>query len=116
MYLTRLRAIAKVRAIASGFKKVIVFLDSMHTQEHVYAELEAYTPLVSVGSYCVVFDTYVEDMPDDLFPERPWSPGNSPKGAIHVFLERNTQFKIDRSMVSKLMVTVAPDGFLRKIA
>ena len=51
---------------AAGKKRVLVCLDSNHTHDHVLAELEAYAPLTTVGSYCVVFDTIVEDLPQAL--------------------------------------------------
>lgn len=108
--------IAQVQAYARSFERVMVCLDSNHTHEHVLAELTAYAPLTSPGSYCVVFDTFVEDMPDDLFPDRPWSPGNNPKTAVHAFLQSQPGFEIDRSMPHKLQITVAPDGFLRRLA
>lgn len=107
--------IAQVHQYAKGFERVMVCLDSNHTHEHVLAELQAYAPLTSVGSYCVVFDTFVEDMPDNLFPDRPWSPGNNPKTAVHQFLKTRPGFEIDRSMQHKLQITVAPDGFLRRV-
>ncbi|MGE0430596.1 MAG: cephalosporin hydroxylase family protein, partial [Hydrogenophaga sp.] len=75
--------IAQVRAVAADHSRVLVCLDSNHTHDHVLAELEAYAPLVSAGSYCVVFDTIIEDMPADMFPDRPWGPGNNPKTAVH---------------------------------
>jgi cephalosporin hydroxylase len=100
---------------ASKHNRVMVFLDSNHTHKHVLAELQAYAPLVSVGSYCVVFDTAIEEQPIDLFSDRPWGPGNSPKTAVHEFLETNESFEIDRSISDKLSITVAPDGYLRRI-
>ena len=93
----------------------MVCLDSMHTHEHVLSELKAYAPLVTEGCYCIVFDTFVEDMPNDLFPDRPWSPGDNPKTAVHKFLENDKQYSIDKSIQDKLLITVAPDGFLQKI-
>lgn len=81
--------IARVKQAASGYQRVLVCLDSNHTHEHVLAELEAYAPLTSVGSYCVVFDTIIEDMPADMFPDRPWGKGNSPKTAVWEFLKHN---------------------------
>lgn len=100
---------------ASKHNRVMVFLDSNHTHRHVLAELQAYAPLVSVGSYCVVFDTAIEEQPIELFSDRPWGPGNSPKTAVHEFLESNESFEIDRSISDKLSITVAPDGYLRRI-
>jgi len=108
--------IAKVRDIASGYKRILVCLDSNHTHDHVLAELEAYAPLVTPDSYCIVFDTLVEDMPGHLSADRPWGPGNSPKSAVHAFLKTNTDFQIDSRIDKKLLITVAPDGFLKRTA
>ena len=107
--------VSKVRELVKDKKKVLVFLDSNHTHEHVLAELNAYAGLVSKDSYCVVFDTFVEDVPADVFDNRPWNPGNSPKTAVHTFLESNPEFVIDKNMHHKLQITVAPDGFLKRI-
>ncbi|AKB38766.1 Cephalosporin hydroxylase [Methanosarcina siciliae C2J] len=96
-------------------KKVLVCLDSNHTHKHVLRELELYAPLVSVGSYCVVFDTIVEDMPAGSFPERPWDVGNNPKTAVYEFLKSNENFEIEKDIEYKLLITVAPDGYLRRI-
>lgn len=106
--------IAQVKAIASSYERVMVFLDSMHTHEHVLGELEAYAPLVTVGSYCVVFDTFVEDMPKGFFKDRPWDKGNNPKTAVREYLKSHEEFTIDRNIPHKLLITVAPDGFLKR--
>ena len=106
--------IAQVRAIAANYSRVLVCLDSNHTHDHVLAELEAYAPLTSPGSYCVVFDTVVEDMPADAFPDRPWGPGNNPKTAVWQYLKSHPEFTIDKEIESKLLITVAPDGWLRR--
>jgi cephalosporin hydroxylase len=106
--------VAKVAEAAKGFGKVMVFLDSMHTHDHVMAELEAYAPMVSPGSYCVVFDSFVEDMPENFFSDRPWDVGNNPRTALREFLGRNADFEIDRDFDSKLLVSVAPEGYLRR--
>ncbi|WP_426391401.1 cephalosporin hydroxylase family protein [Variovorax sp. R-27] len=109
--------IDKVKAAASDKRSVLVCLDSNHTHAHVLDELRAYAPLVSVGSYCVVFDTIVEDLPDSLFPDRPWGPGDNPKTAVHEFLKTHAHvFEIDRAIDNKLLVSVAPDGYLRRVA
>lgn len=107
--------IDQVKAKAAGKKRVLVFLDSNHTHDHVLAELHAYAPLTSVGSYCCVFDTVIEDMPADMFPNRPWGPGNNPKTAVWEYLKGHPEFEIDASMHNKLLVTVAPDGYLKRI-
>lgn len=107
--------VAKVRAAAEGYHRVLVCLDSMHTHDHVRAELEAYAPLVSVGSYCCVFDSFVEDMPPGFFQDRPWDVGNNPKTAVHAYLKAHPEFEIDRSIQNKLLVTAAPDGYLKRV-
>lgn len=106
--------IAEVREHAARHERILVFLDSNHTHEHVLAELEAYAPLVSSGSYCVVFDTVIEDLPAGMYPDRPWDVGNNPKTAVHEFLSRNHDFEVDADMDAKLLITVAPGGYLRR--
>lgn len=106
--------IAEVYRVASTHKKVLVCLDSNHTRDHVFAELEAYAPLVSIGSYCVVFDTVIEDMGPEAYPGRPWGPGNSPKTAVHAYLQSHPEFEIDKSIPDRLMITVAHDGWLKR--
>lgn len=108
--------IQQVRTIAKGFSRVLVCLDSNHTHDHVLAELQAYSPLTSLGSYCVVFDTVIEDMPKELFPNRPWGPGDNPKTAVWAYLKTHPEFEIDKSIPQKLLLTVAPDGYLRRIS
>nr|WP_315236779.1 cephalosporin hydroxylase family protein [uncultured Albidiferax sp.] len=107
--------VAQVRAAAQGYKKVMVFLDSMHTHDHVLGELDAYAPLVTPGSYCVVFDTFVEDMPPKFFADRPWDIGNNPKTATRQWLKGHPEFAVDPTAESRLMVTVAPEGFLKRV-
>lgn len=107
--------IEQVRDFASNYSRVLVCLDSNHTHEHVLAELEAYAPLASVGSYCVVFDTLIEDMPKEMFENRPWGPGDNPKTAVWKYLETHPEFEIDKSIDSKLLITVAPDGYLKRV-
>ncbi len=106
--------IAAVHERAKSASTVMVFLDSNHTHDHVLAELVAYAPLVTPGSYCVVFDTIVEHMPKSMFPDRPWGPGNNPKTAVHEFLSSHPEFTIDSTIPDKLLITVAPDGYLRR--
>jgi len=96
-------------------KAVLVVLDSNHTHDHVLKELELYSPLIRKGSYVVVFDTIIEDMPEDFFPDRPWGKGNNPKTAVWEFLRTNDRFVIDKDIENKLLITVAPDGYLKCI-
>ncbi len=107
--------IQQVKDYAANFERILVCLDSNHTHDHVLAELEAYAPLTSVGSYCVVFDSIVEDLPDDMYPDRPWGPGNNPKTALWDYVERHPEFEIDKQMFEKLLISVCPDGFLKRI-
>ena len=104
----------QVRERVAG-KKVLVVLDSNHTHQHVLEELRLYAPMVAVGSYCVVMDTVVEDMPEDAFPDRPWGKGDNPKTAVWAYLKENDDFQIDSAVDHKLLITVAPDGYLRRV-
>lgn len=118
----------QVHRFAEQSKRILVILDSNHTHEHVLAELEAYAPLVSLGSYCVVFDTVIEDLPEDMFPDRPWGKGNNPKTAVWEYLRRMRDeprraadgsvlsFEIDKALENKLLITVAPDGYLKRVS
>lgn len=107
--------VAQARRHAAKSRSTLVCLDSNHTRDHVAAELEAYAGLVSVGSYCIVFDTFVDDVPADVFPDRPWGPGNNPKTAVREFLVRHPEFKVDATF-DKLMITAAPGGFLKRVS
>jgi cephalosporin hydroxylase len=107
--------IEQIKPHAAGKQTVMVCLDSNHTYAHVLKELELYSPFVTVGSYLVAFDTIVEDLPADLYKDRPWSIGDNPKTAVHEFLKGNDDFVINRSIDAKLLVSVAPDGYLKRI-
>jgi len=119
--------ISKVTEIAKKYTKVLVCLDSMHTHDHVLQELEAYAPLVSKGSYCLAYDTVIEDLPDDVFPNRPWKHGDNSKTAVHAFLKKiknspmkgqdgqDLNFEIDYAIQNKLLISAIPDGILKRI-
>ena len=106
--------IRKVTKIAKNKKRVLVCLDSKHTHSHVLSELRAYASLVSIGSYCIVEDTGIEDLPIGPFA-RPWGRGDNPKTAVREFLKENNNFKIDKIIESKIILTSSPDGYLRRI-
>jgi cephalosporin hydroxylase len=108
--------IDQVKAASKDYPRVLVCLDSNHTHDHVLAELQAYAPLTSIGSYCVVMDTLVEDMPNEVFSDRPWGPGNNPKTAVWEFIKTHSEFEIDKSIDNKLLITVAPDGYLKRVS
>ncbi|MBK7289570.1 MAG: cephalosporin hydroxylase family protein [Chitinophagaceae bacterium] len=108
--------LGKVKENVAGKKKILVTLDSNHTHEHVMKELELYSPFVSVNSYIVVFDTIVEDLPEGYFSQkRPWGIGNNPKTAVHEFLKLNKSFEINHSIDNKILISVAPEGYLKRI-
>lgn len=118
--------VAQVCETAKRHERVLVILDSNHTHDHVLAELEAYAPLTTPGSYCIVFDTVVDDLPDSMFPDRPWGKGDNPKTAVWEYLRRLREegragidgkplaLEIDKTIENKLLITVAPDGYLRR--
>jgi len=103
----------QIHDFAKDKTRVLVFLDSNHTHEHVLKEMELYSPLVKKGSYLVVFDTVIEDMPDEFWQDRPWGKGHNPKTAVWEFLKTNDRFEIDKEIENKLLITVAPDGYLK---
>jgi cephalosporin hydroxylase len=107
--------VAQVVERANGHKRIMVCLDSNHTHNHALEELEAYAPLTSVGSYCVVFDTLIEDMGEGAYPERPWGVGNNPKTAVWQYLKTHSEFEINKSIDNKLLISVAPDGYLKRV-
>lgn len=107
--------ILRVEEFAKKGKNILVCLDSNHTHAHVLAELKAYSKLASVGSYCIVFDTLVEEMPSEFSNDRPWDKGNNPKTAVWEFLKENDNFIIDKDIENKTLVTVAPDGYLKRV-
>ena len=99
--------------MAQGFNRIMVSLDSNHTHTHVLSELEAYASLTTSGCYCVVFDTIAEDIPAELIVDRPWGPRNNPKTAVWEYLKTYLEFEIDKQIQEKLLITVAPDGWLK---
>ena len=103
----------QVKEKVKGKRKVLVCLDSNHTHDHVLNEMKSYSPFVSKGSYLIVFDTVIEELPDNFYSDRSWSKNNNPKTAVRDFLKVNDRFAIDKSIESKLLITVAPDGYLR---
>jgi len=117
----------QIAAEAEGYERVMVFLDSNHTHDHVLQELELYAPYVSPGSHCVVWDTGVEDLPDEMCADRPWGKGDNPKTAVWEYLKRleaqgrtardggALRFEYDRTIEYKIAITASRDGFLRRI-
>ena len=109
------KVIKQVEKIVKKHKTILVCLDSNHTENHVLKELKIYGKYVSKGSYCVVFDTRIEDLSPDMIIDRPWSIGNNPKTAVKKFLKNNNSFIIDKKVDHKLLISVAPDGYLKRV-
>ena len=107
--------IDKVHSISQEYKNILVCLDSNHTHEHVLSELNAYAPLVSQGSYCIVFDTSLDDMPSGSFPDRPWDKGNNPKTAVFEWIKDHPEFIINKHIDNKLLISVTSDGYLQRV-
>lgn len=105
----------QVSRTIQGGERVVVCLDSNHTHEHVFRELQLYADFVSVDSYLVVFDTIVDDLPDGYLPGRRWGKGNNPKSAVKQFLAQNDQFVVEEGIDKKLLLSVAPGGYLRRV-
>lgn len=107
--------VEKVQRYCERASKVMVVLDSHHTHAHVLSELESYSRFVTTGCYLVVLDTIIEDMPVDAFPDRPWGPSNNPNTAVREFLATTDRFEVDKALDNKLLISVAPGGYLRCI-
>lgn len=107
--------IDQVKEYAKNYKRILISLDSNHTHDHVLAELHGYAELTSVNSYCVVFDTIVQDLPENFYPGRTWGPGDNPKTAVWEYLKTHPEFEIDKSIDNKLLISVAPDGYLKRV-
>jgi cephalosporin hydroxylase len=107
--------VEQVKKHVQGKKKIMVSLDSNHTHDHVLEELKLYSPFVTKDSYLVVFDTIVEDFPEGSITDRPWDKGNNPKTAVWKFLKTTDSFEIDHSIDDKLLISVAPEGYLKRI-
>lgn len=107
--------VEQVKSAIADAQTVLVCLDSNHTHDHVLAELQHYAPMVSVGSYCIVFDTIIESLPKEMYPDRPWGPGDNAMTAVETYLSGNTDFWIDEDMDAKLQISVAPRGYLKRV-
>jgi cephalosporin hydroxylase len=106
--------VSEVKIISKKYERILVLLDSNHTHDHVLKELQLYSDLVSEGSYCVVFDTIIQNQEDDTYPDRPWGKNNNPMSAVHEFLAVDKRFEIDKDIDAKLQISVAPNGYLKR--
>ena len=105
----------KIKSLSKDYSNILVMLDSNHTESHVLEELNLYSSLISKNSYCIVFDTIVEKMDSEFSKNRPWNKKNSPQSAIQKFLKRNNNFVVDNTIDKKIILSMAPGGFLKKI-
>ena len=105
----------KVKAITGDSRKTMILLDSNHTHEHVYRELQLYAPLVEKGYYLICGDTIVEDIPEQDYRDRPWGPGDNPKTALNAFMKETNRFEVDSELENKLLFSCNPGGYLRCI-
>ena len=105
----------KVKSLSKDYRNILVMLDSNHTESHVLKELNLYSSLISKNSYCIVFDTIVEKMDSEFSKNRPWNKKNSPQSAIQKFLKKNDEFIVDKTIDKKIILSMAPGGFLKKI-
>jgi cephalosporin hydroxylase len=110
---TSAEVLSEVTKIARSCETILVCLDSNHTHAHVLEELQLYSPFVTKGSYLIVFDTIIEDLPDNFYPDRPWGKKDNPKTAVREFLQKTDRFLIDKTIDNKLMITAAPEGYLK---
>lgn len=108
------KVLNKIKKISKNYKKILVILDSNHTHDHVLNELNLYSQLVSKNSYCIVFDTVINEMPNNYYNDRDWDKSNNPMTAISEFLKKNKNFEIDKKIDNKLMISMAKNGFLKK--
>lgn len=107
--------LGKIRKVAKDKQRVMVFLDSNHTHDHVLKELELYSPFVTVGSYLILPDTFIEYFPKGYYSNRPWDVGNNPMTALKAFLSKNDDFIIDKNRSNKLLITETFDGYLKRV-
>jgi cephalosporin hydroxylase len=108
--------VKQIADYAKGFKKVMVVLDSNHSHDHVYRELELYTPLVSQDSYILLPDTFVEFFPKGYVKDRPWDVGSNPYTAMEAFLKTTDKFVKDDNIYNKLLITEAlGGGYLKRV-
>lgn len=111
--------VAQVRSLVRPGERVFVVLDSLHSAEHVYAELRAYGPLVSSGSYVIAMDGIMEEVAGAPRTMPDWTWNNPRRAAIRFaeehpeFVLEEPKFRFNESPLSKA-VTYAPGGFLRR--
>ncbi|MCW5774981.1 MAG: class I SAM-dependent methyltransferase [Phycisphaeraceae bacterium] len=104
------RTVEQVRAQVKPNDRVMLVLDSCHASDHVLAELNAYSPLVTPGCYTIVEDSNINGHPVHTTFEPDQGPG--PFEAVTAFMETTDRFEVDRSR-ERLLMTFNPCGYLR---
>lgn len=108
--------IERVRRHTVDKRCVMVVLDSLHSHAHVYKELLSYAPMTTVGSYCILPDTFIEFFPKGYYSStRPWDVGDNPYTAMKQYLQETDLFEIDHHLTSKAMITETIDGYLKRV-
>ena len=106
------KVINKVHELSKSSSNILVCLDSNHTHSHVLGELNAYAELVTKNSYCIVFDTVIQNMPPGSFDNRDWDIDNNPMTAVDEWIKVNPDFVINEEIDKKLLISVNPRGYL----
>jgi cephalosporin hydroxylase len=112
--------LARVRGEIRPGETVLAILDSKHTKDHVLAELEAYAPLVTPGSYVIVQDGVMQKLAGRPRSAPDWT-WNNPLGAIREFARRNPAFVVEEPPFLfndghvKERITYWPEGYLRRL-
>jgi cephalosporin hydroxylase len=112
--------IALAREQVAPNETVIVLLDSNHTKEHVLAELNAYAPLVSVGSYIVAMDGIMGQVVGAPRTQPDWT-WNNPLSAVAEFVSHNDMFQVveprflfNEGLITE-RVTYWPGAFVKRV-
>jgi cephalosporin hydroxylase len=93
---------------------VLLILDSNHSEEHVYKELQVLTPCLPIGSLVIVADTIIEEMPASYYKDRPWCHGDNPFSALTLFLAKNSDFVLESQWSKRSLMGECRDGIIRK--
>jgi cephalosporin hydroxylase len=112
--------IEEVKGLIGPDERVMVVLDSVHTREHVLAELEAYAPLVGHGSFVVAMDGIMEQLSGAPRTGEDWA-SNNPRRAVDDFVAAHPEFEVveppfafNEGVVTD-RVTYFPGGILERV-
>lgn len=101
--------LARAAKAAADARGALVILDSDHSEEHVLAELRAYSAMVPLGGYLIVEDTHFNGHPIGV------SHGPGPMEAVRRFLSEDPAFEADERRAGKFLLTFNPGGYLRRV-